>query len=291
MWATLDLSPRDIDVRDGTVYVTTENAEDENLTGSIVAIPTASPTPKILARNQRAPHQVAAGGGFVYWLASPNDDGAVMRVPVAGGTPVKIAATFILSAAALTATDDAVYWVNLNKLMRAKHKDAKPEQIAVVGDHGDSSRALAVYKDRAYFVNQQTLWEVKLSAKTFLDIARGPALVFGIAVDDDGIFWSDRGDITTTAGNGEVRKILYGSKQADVVQAGVRLPWGVATDEQFVYWVSNKDREGTIWRAQKKGSHVQSIATGQDAPVDVAVDARAVYWTNASSKTVMRLPK
>lgn len=58
--------------------------------------------------------------------------------------------------------------------------------------------------------------------------------------------------------------------------------WGVATDDQYVYWTD--DRAGTVWRRVKTlDQPAELIADNQDNPRWLAVDQSYVYWTNVYS--------
>ena len=53
-----------------------------------------------------------------------------------------------------------------------------------------------------------------------------------------------------------------------------------------LYWANNRDPaggDGSIWAANLDGSNPKALVTGQDAPVQVAVDPSHLYWTNGDS--------
>ncbi len=98
-----------------------------------------------------------------------------------------------------------------------------------------------------------------------------------IAVDDDGVFFVNKG------GN-QVRKIAFdgsGGVLADYGSGDV-VPYGIAIDPMFVYWV---DQVSGKVRRKPKGNigAIDDVATGEIGPAAVAVDRiidECPYWVN-----------
>jgi len=68
-------------------------------------------------------------------------------------------------------------------------------------------------------------------------------------------------------------------------------PWGIAVDETSIYWATNGEHDGEIMKLDKTAGPVHIIASGQQAPVHVAVDSANVYWANAADGMVMAANK
>ncbi len=60
------------------------------------------------------------------------------------------------------------------------------------------------------------------------------------------------------------------------------LPWGIALDASFVYWVNVG---GTVKKVAKEGGTPIVIASGQVSPTSIAIDANDVYWTNSGTSS------
>jgi hypothetical protein len=73
--------------------------------------------------------------------------------------------------------------------------------------------------------------------------------------------------------------------------APVEEPYGVAVDGFGVFWADWLD--GSIWvRSHEPGAEPVKLASGQPYPRNVAVDARAVYFTNDDvERSVMKVAK
>ncbi len=102
-------------------------------------------------------------------------------------------------------------------------------------------------------------------------VASDAASPVDVALDDAGVYW-----VEATSGN--VMALRAGATNPVVLASG---PPGttaaIALDGDRVYWVSSA---GTVMRVEKDGGAATTLASGQDSPVDVAVDSRFVYWAD-----------
>jgi hypothetical protein len=109
-----------------------------------------------------------------------------------------------------------------------------------------------------------------------------------IAVDTNNVYWTN----WTGQSGGSVYDVLKGGGQPFLIdQSSVcaENPNGITSDGTNVYWVASSS--GEICREPiGSASGPTEIATEQDDPVDIAVDAANLYWTNGhGSNSVMML--
>ena len=105
-----------------------------------------------------------------------------------------------------------------------------------------------------------------------------------LALDADHVYWSDL--------DGPIMRAAQGAAGGAEPVAMGTAPEGIAVDDAYVYWT--EPSRGAVVRANKVGGVVETIATGQDQPVQILVDGDFVYWTNTSDYgpgAVMRVRK
>jgi sugar lactone lactonase YvrE len=107
-----------------------------------------------------------------------------------------------------------------------------------------------------------------------------------MATDGDGVYWTDTGDATVKRADQDGSDL-----QIIAVLEGGAFPDGIAVDETHVYFTVGM----AVMKVDKLGGTAEVIAEGQDLPAIVALDRSCVYWTNTSvfggNGSVMRAPK
>ena len=128
-------------------------------------------------------------------------------------------------------------------------------------------------------------------------LALGPIAPGAIAVHGPNVYWIDTrgGEVMKVSSDGSTR--LFGTASG--------LLRGIALDAASVYWTLTENPYGTVkdptprgngmvMKVPLDGGVVTVLASEQDSPSSIAVDATSVYWTNENrgtvNGTVMKVP-
>jgi len=116
-------------------------------------------------------------------------------------------------------------------------------------------------------------------------LASGQMSPQGLQIDAGNVYWANN----TTLG--AIMKI--GKDGQGMVQlAAVTSPWTIALDDTYVYFTSGPT--GTVGRCAKAGCNgmPEILASGQDNPRGLAVNATTIYWANSRDPgAIMMLAK
>jgi hypothetical protein len=227
-----------------------------------------------LCSYQAGPAALALGGGNVFWTDTAAR--SIGKVAVGGGEPVAIASDLAYPTA-LGVDGADIYWATTTSLLRADLDGGNPRSL--VDDVPADPQHLRVHDADVYFGAGDWIYRIGSAGGPLERLFEEPFYIFGVAVDDDGLFWS---------GNTNIMRLSLGSTGPELLAEGTAGVGGIATDDQFIYWADGFDG-GTVWRLAKDGGQPVALATDQASPQYPVVDGGSVYWWNAGSGAVMRV--
>lgn len=236
----------------------------------------------VLASQQENPVAIALNATDVYWmnLGDTAGVGAVMRVPVVGGSPETIAPAPDPVSMALDAT--TVYWASEFEGIVSKAPLGGGVAATVVARQTMGAiHSIAVDEASVYWTSGNGVAKALLAGGSSQTLESDDGAPMDIAVDDTNVYWTN-GFLGTvmTAPKG-------GGGAATTVARAQSYPWWIAIDETNVYWANWDD--GTVMRVAKSGGAVTTLASGQSLLSSLAIDDASVYW--ASPDGVMKVSK
>ncbi|WP_437318593.1 hypothetical protein [Sorangium sp. So ce385] len=293
-------SPMSLAVSDEAVFWT-EQGSLSDVTGAVKRVARTGGRPEALATGQAAPRQIALGEtGRVFWTnhGIGERESALMRLAVGSNEPERLLDEPSLERSGalegLATSGDRLFWTQLSGIpgepgsvgqMEPSRRVAEPifdagsypYRIAAAGsvvcwtDHGAGE------------AGEVRCWEADTAEPVI--VGDRESTPYGIALDAGDpveVFW------VNYHGGEVVRGAADGSRR-DVLVKGCEGPYGVALDEQFIYWTNRGD--GTV-KALPRGAvpgvgcgagEVLTLAEGQRSPGAIAARAGAIYWVNEGS--------
>lgn len=240
--------------------------------------------PRILARPQKAPHDLTVSDNWVFFCTQGADDertGEIMKVAVRGGTPETLAERQ-KNPHQVTAGGGFVYWLSSEadgSVMRTPITGGTVTRVASTVLFGDG--ALAADSTHVYWLNKNRLMRAAHGTKATEKIAEAGepnTVVRALAVHADLAYWFDGRTLwAASISKGSAAKMAEGSDA----------PWNIAADESGVFWTdrrSSEAAEGEVWKILFENGESQLVYRPIRLPWGVAVDRDFVYWASNTGK-------
>ena len=271
--------PQYIAVDATSVYWTTA------VSGTVMSVPLGGGTPTTLASAQVDPTGIAVDATNVYWANKSINDGAgtVMRIPLAGGTPTTLASgQDDPNGIAVDAT--SVYWtneVNAGTVMSVPLDGGTPTMIATGQYAPDARRRGRDERLLDELHRGRHGGEGAPRGRPATTLASSQSSPQGIAVDATNVYWANN------VMSGEVMKVSTAGGNLTTLASGQALRGG----SPWTRRASTGPTRPTARCAKVPiaGGTPTTLASDQNAPVFIAVDATNVYWTNYAGGTVMKV--
>jgi sugar lactone lactonase YvrE len=233
----------------------------------------------VLANNQGNAASTQIDSANVYWVQEAT--GAVMKVPINGGTPQTIAVggggvSFI------TIDGASVYFANQynGEVMKAPLDGDGGQTVTLssVGT-GASPAGVAVDAVNLYWTNLNggTIDAVPIGGGSTTTLASGITFPLLLTLDSQNVYVTC-GDgtilsIPKAGGDGGIGNVIVSGQGGDGIS-------GIAVDSQHVYW-SNNAVDGGIFMAPLGGGSPTQLVGSQNQAGSIAVDTANVYWVTS----------
>ena len=258
----------------------------------------------VLARLHK-PRSIVLEAGSAYVTDAIGGDKAsneildVVRVPLGGGEPTRLAKSQRINGALLVGKGDLFF----TSISDVKGED-RISKIPIGRGGGPATVATRamIQADPALATDGTSLFYFSLPAgadEKHADVMRAPIAggkatkiasadrtvrVLFIAADKENVYWPEPGRLVKAPVTGgavtEIAKVVYA--------------WAAASDGMHLYRTDSPGESmGAIMRVPIAGGSPESLATGFSFPVALAVDAKSVYFVNfdAEDGAVLRVPK
>jgi len=280
------------------IYWTTYDPTNPVTGGSVMEVPTAGGAPVALASNFGNPGGLAVDGQSVYWTSNfSGKAGAVMKVPIAGGPVVTLVTEPGSPNLVGPAVDgNTLYWSE-NITQGAVLQAALDGSHATVFASGQQNPGpLAHDAANLYWATPTSIWTAPLAggpARILGNMPGGPGVESSIAVDSMAVYSAPTFPLCV-AWETPIAAGVPSGPVATPTAGPPCLPLGfvsrgVASDGANVYWTiplragpangSGEIQKVATGTLPQRGP-ATTIATGQNVPFGIAVDATHVYWTN-----------
>ncbi len=235
----------------------------------------------VLANSQGNAASTQIDPASVYWVQEAS--GAVMKVPINGGTPQTIAVggggvNYI----AIDGT--SVYFANQynGQVMKAPLDGDGGQTVTLATvNSGAGAAGVAVDGVNLYWTNLNygTVEAVPIGGGSATTLASGLTFPILITLDAQNVY-VPCGDGTIHAipkagGDGGAGDIIVSGQGADSIS-------GIAVDAQHVYW-SNNAADGGIFEAPLGGGSPMQLVGSQSQAGALAVDSANVYWVTSQN--------
>lgn len=272
--------------------------------------------PELLASGQAEVLDLAADQTSVYWTSrKAAGQGTVMRLPLAGGTPVALASGQ-QRPEGLEVRGGFAYWTDGTSLKKAPV--AGGAEITLASGQQYMGGVVAVDSAFAYWVVDQVehaVRKVPIGGGAIVELVSGGYPLY-LAVDGTSVYWTENFDVksiplaggvpvslatsrsatyqVTTDGRfvyfanySELRKTPVDGGASELLAGAHPVGMEIVVDGDFLYWAESD----SILRVHVDGGAPLTVASQQQRPWGVEIEGEFVYWTASSNDTVWRARK
>ncbi|HEY1959226.1 MAG TPA: hypothetical protein VGH28_26610 [Polyangiaceae bacterium] len=270
-----------------------------NNTGSVWSVPLGGGCPTLMIGGQAAPHGMASDGTNLFYANQGTfqaNNGSIQRIPVGGGSATPIATN---QAFPLDVAVDAnnVYWTNSADGSVWKSDKTTPNPVKLAGPLGlNHARFLRVDATNVYFTDGTSgvVDRVPIAGGSVAPLSTAVTNAGHLAIDTKNAYFASRG--ATTAA---LMSVPLNASAATPSQLVPNLPSlnGIETDGTSIWFAEATNVQpyapstGEIHRVTAAGASDTKLASGQNGPDCVSVDATSVYWIDTGGGMISKTGK
>lgn len=274
---------QDMVVDDRAVYWTT--VDEVKGTGSVMMVVHGEQIARELATNTLAVG-IATDKDYVYW--ADQAAGTIMRLDMTDGRKLRLVSG-LRSPSYLTVSDDYVYFTDTNEgtinrisktgssvTVLAKEQDYPADIRLGQNMNGETELYWSNWGDSG------TLMAMPLDASSPRVLVAGASFANGFVIDGTNILWTDP----------DARAVSLYSMQfnkSDILAGQQFTVAGLATDSNYVYWITQHD--GAIHSLYKSTGSSRVLISGQDTPHKLVVSDSHIFWADTEYGSVFMLAK
>ena len=231
---------------------------------------------------------VAVDSSALYWA---NSSGSIVKVAIAGGTPVTLASS--LNAPGGIALDSSnVYFTLGNGNVESIPKAGGSPLTIASGQTG--VLGVAVSNGHVYWAASDgdlvyKVWTVPVAGAGGASlVAEASGAALALAVDSHNVYWTTKTGLFS-ASLSTIGKFDGGSPVTSLGTSGGNGVAALAIDSSEAYWGTFAPGTGTVQKVALTGGSTTQLASGQYGPNGLAVDGASIYWTTQEG-LVLKLP-
>lgn len=297
--ASNQVAPSGLAVGDGTVFWTTEGATPDYV-GNVFALSLSdlTATPTVLATNQKYPHALTFADGALYW--GSYGDGAIGKWTVNSGTSdVGVAP----NGRAYNVVSDSVYVYAAIEVTSANNMPSSGAVVRCALDGCKGAPEILATADApivglaidggtlfwSVYSHNGGIYGLTLNGSSSpRALSVGQPLPLNVAAFGGFVYW-------VQPGRGTVARVGADAAGATptILASNQSSPWGIAADDQGVYWTTTSDAVQTdrVMKLAHGTTTPLVLASGQTRPGHVRIDANYAYWTNTGDGSIRRVAK
>jgi hypothetical protein len=237
---------------------------------------------------------LAVGPTNVYWdntmSGVPAPAGTINSISIDGGNPTVLASAQP-DPIVLAADNTNLYWTDGSGVVKTMHVGGGG--IATIASGQDNPYFVVVDANNVYWdtFNDGTVMSAPILGGTPVTLATGQLHPASLAVTATHVYWAGDTSIAifrVPIGGGTVETLVAGGPP-DAAYAG---GGDIAVNATHLYWTQPgaTPTTGTVMAIPLDGGSPTTLASDQDGPGAIALDATNVYWVTYNGGTVMALP-